>query len=522
MRNEPKGRAPRRLVEERDGSETARLLASAARPVTVPPGARQRVITEALARRPATSNGWWLVALAGPALALFVWWAVGVGRGTAEPFARIAASEGEVRIEQPGRSVAAARAGGAVAEGARLATGTRGGAAVSFADLELRLGQATGATIQRRPSGGVEIGLERGEVSLVVGRRPPDRSVVVGAAGYSVVVVGTVFTVRASGQGAVHVTVAEGRVRVTGPGVDQLVPAGSSWSSRTPAAAVIPAPPPAPAMALATGTAPGEQRARPQAPRKRRARPLAPRVAAAPPGTKVPLAPAATPPQPAVAPPATSPAALPERTPPAASVRAAQPARKHDHEQAYDRAQELAARGDYAQAAAAFARLADGGPRAELALYERGLLLLKKLEEPERARRVFLEHRRRFPDSSLTPEVDLSLIEASLQARELPEAAREIEVFLARHPSSERRDELRLLRANLARDAGDCVRAERDYQSLAQGTGKLAEQALHSWAYCRRRLGDEAGARMHLREYLRRFPSGRHRGDVEQALEGER
>ena len=74
------------------------------------------------------------------------------------------------------------------------------------------------------------------------------------------------------------------------------------------------------------------------------------------------------------------------------------------------------------------------------------------------------------------------------------------------------------MRANLARDGGDCARAERDYQAVARGTGKLAEQALHSSAYCRRQLGDDAGARVHLREYLRRFPSGRHRGDVEQAL----
>ena len=131
---------------------------------------------------------------------------------------------------------------------------------------------------------------------------------------------------------------------------------------------------------------------------------------------------------------------------------------------AYQKAQALASRGRYAQAAASFARLSAAGPRAELALYERGLLLLKKLEEPAQARRVFLEHRRRFPESELGPEVDVSLIEASLRAKELPDAAREIDAFLARYPANERRDELRLLRANLARDGGDCARAEREYQ----------------------------------------------------------
>ena len=237
MRDERNGRVPRRLVEQRNGSEAARLLASAARPVTVPPGARQRVIMGALARRRARAIGWQLIALTGPAVALLVWWAIG-GRGTAEPFARIAASEGEVRIEQPGRSVAAAEAGGAVGEGTRLATGAQGGAAVRFTDVELRLGPATDAILSRRGSGGVEIGLLRGEVSLVVRPRPPDRPVVVGAAGYSVVVVGTVFAVRASAERTVDVTVTEGRVRVTGRGMDRLVQAGSSWSSRTTAAAV--------------------------------------------------------------------------------------------------------------------------------------------------------------------------------------------------------------------------------------------------------------------------------------------
>jgi TolA-binding protein len=514
-RQDQDARPPRRMVEQRDGSETTRLLASAARPMAVPPGARQRVIARALARRHERRSGWRLVPVAGAAVALFVWWAIG-GRGTGEPFARIASSEGEVRIEQPGRSVAAAKAGAAVGDGTRVSTGARGGAAVRFADLELRLGPATWAILSRRGSGGVGIDLERGEVSLVVGRRPPDRPVVVGAAGHSVVVVGTVFAVRASADGAVDVTVAEGRVRVTGPGVEQLVGAGEVWSSRSSRPRAAPVPPARPSPAAA---APAVHRERP-------ARRPSPRVAAAPPPAPVPAVLPAASPGPATAPvPAPSPAPavpVPAAAAPETAVPAAAPAGQKSYEVGYEEAQVLASRGYHAQAAAAFARLSGAGPRAELALYERGRLLLKHLDEPERARRVFLEHRRRFPDSSLGPEVGLSLIEASLQAKQLPEAAREIDAFLARYPSTERRDELRLVRANLARDSGDCARAERDYEPLARGAGKLAEEALHSWAYCRRRLGDETGARERLREYLRRFPSGRHRSDVDQALEATR
>ena len=516
MRDEREGQGPRRLVEERPGSETARLLASVARPVAVPSGARQRVVARARARWHEGRRGWRLVAVAGAAVALLAWWAVR-GSGTAEPFARVASTEGEVRIEEPGRSVAAAEAGAAVGDGTRLTTGAGGGAAVRFADLELRLGRATAAILSRRGSGGVEIALERGEVSLVVGRRPPDRPVVVGAAGYSVVVVGTVFAVRASADGAVDVTVTEGRVRVTGPGAERLVGAGEVWSSRARAAAAAPAPPSPPAPAAAAPSAPAPI-ARAPSPRTRSperpqrlavARDKRARPARA--GCGAPPAPRRT----ARSPGCPSLSAAPFRSRGVTRIsRPAAPAAQDG----YEEAQALAARGRYAQAAASFARLSAAGPRAELALYERGLLLLKKLDEPEQARRVFLEHRRRFPESDLGPEVDVSLIEASLRARELPDAAREIDAFLARYPSNERRDELRLHRANLARDGGDCARAERDYQALARGAGTIAEEALHAWAYCRRRLGDEAGARERLREYLRRFPSGRHRGDVEQAL----
>ncbi len=563
MGDERDGRGPRRMVEQRSGSEAARLIASVARPVAVPPGARQRVIAGGLSRWQEGRRGWHLVAVAGAAAALFVWWAVR-GSGTAEPLARIASSDGELRIEARGQSAAAAGAGAAVGDGARVATGARGGAVVRFADLELRLGRATGAKLSRRGSGGVAIQLERGEVALTVRRRPPDRPVVVGAAGYSVVVVGTVFAVRATADGAVDVTVTEGRVRVTGPGVERLVGPGQVWSSRASAAvpdspspgvstavAPVASAPIAPAPIASAASPPITPTASPRShsqqhakrlaiAREKRARHLPARRLAAAPPPSLPLPAARPSPSRSPAPPVPPPSPIPPPAPtPAAPVAASAPPTEVSPAPAaappaspdppapagrdpYREAQALASRGRYAQAAASFARLSAEGPRAELALYERGLLLLKKLDEPEKARRVFLEHRRRFPESGLGPEVDLSLIEAALRARALTDAAREIDAFVARYPANERRDELRLLRANLARDGGDCARAEREYGALAGGTGPLAEEALHASAYCRRQLGDPAGARARLREYLRRFPSGRHRGDVEQALGADR
>jgi TolA-binding protein len=512
----------------------ARLLASAARPVVVPLGARQRVLAGAVARRERARRRalrTWRLAGAGAVVvgAVLIVWFVAGRASIPEPLARVAASHGEVQVEQPGRGLARAQPGAQVVDGARLTTSAGGHAQLRFADLELRLGPATGTTVRRRGPGGVSIQLEHGEVGLVVSRRPPERPVAVSAGGYSVTVIGTVFGVKSSADGIVEVTVAEGVVRVAGRGVERLVRAGEAWASRLAAARTSLAPPPwlappdretaapPPRSADAGGGNPGREK-HPQPARRRAERQFPRRLATT----------AARPPQPARASPRTAVAVVPalEEAPPvAAAAPPAAPARgRHPAAQPaarYEEAMALAASGRHADAAAVFGRVAaGGGAQADLALYQRGLILLRALGDAAGARRAFLDHRRRFPESSLAPDVDLWLIETSLSAREPAAAAGEIEAFLARHPASERRDEVVLLRADLARDAGDCARAERDYQALARGTGRAAQEALHSSAYCRRRLGDETGARERLREYLRRFPAGRHRRDVEQAFGG--
>jgi TolA-binding protein len=219
--------------------------------------------------------------------------------------------------------------------------------------------------------------------------------------------------------------------------------------------------------------------------------------------------------------PAAAPAPEPPRPTSAAPVVAVPPpqAPAPSEQSLYDEAQALATGGRYAEAAQSFDRLARaGGPRAELALYERGRLLLNHLGDPAQARAVFLEQRRRFPRGSLRPDVDLFLVESLLASSRLDEAAREIEAFLALHPRSERADEVRLLRAHIAREKGDCRRARRDYDPLATRADRVGEQASYFSAYCLRELGDLAGARRRLLEYLERFPRGAHRANVERAL----
>jgi hypothetical protein len=49
--------------------------------------------------------------------------------------------------------------------------------------------------------------------------------------------------------------------------------------------------------------------------------------------------------------------------------------------------------------------------------------------------------------------------------------------------------------------------------------GPALDDALYYWAYCRRQLGDTAGAGKALHDYLNRFPAGRHVDAAREALE---
>jgi hypothetical protein len=96
-------------------------------------------------------------------------------------------------------------------------------------------------------------------------------------------------------------------------------------------------------------------------------------------------------------------------------------------------------------------------PSSELALqvkaYRRAVALIP--DDPSRALGELRAFRRQWPESTLSPEVDLRIIQTLLALRNSAEAGREAEAFLAHHPGSPRTAEMQgLVRAERRADAG--------------------------------------------------------------------
>jgi hypothetical protein len=104
-------------------------------------------------------------------------------------------------------------------------------------------------------------------------------------------------------------------------------------------------------------------------------------------------------------------------------------------------------KGDYPQALERFNALGGGGLRAEGALLKKGELQLRKLNAPAAALSTFDEALRRFPSGSLTQELALSSLEASLALEKWTDARARANDFLARFPQSERLLDVRYVSA---------------------------------------------------------------------------
>lgn len=179
-------------------------------------------------------------------------------------------------------------------------------------------------------------------------------------------------------------------------------------------------------------------------------------------------------------------------------------------------------RGDARGAIAQYQRLVEaGGPLAEIALYEIGVIEAEDLLQPRRALLTWQRHRDRYPSGLLRAEADLSVVDALARVGEQSAAFAEARAFLTRHPTSERRAEVARVAGDLARTRGDCRTAIGFYEIGAAQRHDLpdVDDAAYHRAACLRTLGD-ARATAAARDYLARFPFGRHAVDAQRLVAG--
>jgi ferric-dicitrate binding protein FerR (iron transport regulator) len=215
-----------------------------------------------------------------------------------------------------------------------------------------------------------------------------------------------------------------------------------------------------------------------------------------------------------------------ERAPPAsrrlsAALRA--PAvRDPQQRRALDEAEAARRGGDPQAALARYRRLyAGGGPQAEVALYEMAVIQAEDLHDWRQALDTWDRYRQQHPAGLLRPEADLSVIEALTRLGAEARALAEARAFLARHPASERRAEVARVAGDIQRRRGDCRSAIASYDIAAgarQGTPDVDDASFHR-AACLAWLGD-ARAPAAARDYLSRFPFGRHAAEVQRLLAG--
>jgi ferric-dicitrate binding protein FerR (iron transport regulator) len=327
--------------------------------------------------------------------------------------------------------------------------------------LERRL--ARGVDVVLAPLGALLAGdnetppeVKSGKAHFSVPHQSPGQRYVVRAAGYRVVVLGTVFDVGVESTG-VSVNLQTGVVDVEDAQSGQRLAhlsAGQHWSSAEgPAVSTTPPPPTAPPRSL------------------RRA------------NTRL-LATADT---------------APEAAAILASARQARQA------------------GAARQALALYGRLAHaGGQLAESAQYEMASIEDEDLHDPARALRSWERYREQHPRGVLRAEADLSIIEMLTELGQDGRALDEARGFLRRNPGSERRGEVARVAGDLSRTRGDCPQALLFYdQALASRLSPAdADDAAFQRAGCLVALPDGRAAAAAVAAYLGRYPHGRHVGEA--------
>lgn len=168
-----------------------------------------------------------------------------------------------------------------------------------------------------------------------------------------------------------------------------------------------------------------------------------------------------------------------------------------------------ASKTDPERALAGLASIVDG-PNAEVALYERAVLL-QRTNALGPALQALEEHQRRFPQGMLAVEAALTRAEVLLSLERTTDALLALDTFLSTFPQSERRSEVHLLRGQLLRQAQRCDAALADFLEAAR-EARWADEAGWGEVLCRRTAES-------ISRYLRAFPRGAH-ADEARRLKG--
>jgi hypothetical protein len=160
-------------------------------------------------------------------------------------------------------------------------------------------------------------------------------------------------------------------------------------------------------------------------------------------------------------------------------------------------------------------------PTSEAADLTGVLRLLRAQNDAAAALARLDEHDRRYPAGVLAREAALARVEALLGLGRDGAALQLLDRLALEGNGVDRR--ALLARAELRAAAGRCLDASGDFARVRGGDGAdasddVAARALYGDGLCHLRGGDLSGARAAFEAYLRGFPNGPRRQDVERAL----
>ncbi len=161
----------------------------------------------------------------------------------------------------------------------------------------------------------------------------------------------------------------------------------------------------------------------------------------------------------------------------------------------------------------------DDGETGANALFALGALRYDLLDKPRSAQRAWEAYLKRFPDGAMVGEVQLALFEHFRTQGDDSRAVSHGEKALLVLGDSRRAAELRLamgrvfhLRLKEPREAIP------HYRVVSRRTDRIGDQTSYLLIDCYQQLGTPEKVRDAIRDYLKRFPKGTHRAQVEAAM----